>query len=1108
MSRTGPPTDQSARDDIATLLDQNLFVEAGAGTGKTTALIGRMVAMVLDRAMPIESIVAITFTERAASELRDRFRLSLEHVVRTEADGNRRDLAERALTDVDLAAISTLHGFARRILTEHPLEAGLPPAFDLLDEVTSRLAFDERWNDLERRLLDDPALSHTLLLAADLDITPGHLRDLAEKLDENWDLLVVTQSPPPEPVVDVGPLLAAMDDITILGRDDLPGDDKLQARIDAVASLRTEIASLTDDFDLLALLRAKRGLSTLKFGNPGAKAVWGDTKAEIIAAKKIAVEMWDTTIVDISAQVLRRLLHELIVGARTAAEERRHAGVLTFHDLLVDARNLLADPDVGPAVRTALNERYRAILLDEFQDTDPIQLELALMIADPVPRPGAPLDESSPAGGSIFMVGDPKQSIYRFRRADIALYLKARRSLPATPVALTENFRTTIEVIDWINAVFGCLIEAGDGQPEYVPLVGRRAAASIGSSVTLLGASAHSDLRADELRSMEAADVAAAVTTAVAAGWTVEDANGDERSCTFADIAVLIPSRTSLTDLEDAFDHADIPYRAESSSLLFGTAEVRDLLMVLRAIDDPFDDLTIIHALRTPYLGCGDDDLARWRIEFGGSWNHQFESPQAAPADHPVAEGLAWMGELHRARHHEGPSAILERLITERRVLELAAATPRPREVWRRVRLFADRARAFAEADGGSIRAFVNWSLAQAEDGSRVTETVLPEMDDDAVRILTIHGAKGLEFPITIVSGLSGAGRSGSTDVDLVFGPDGTPEAKVRKAQATHGYAVAQEASRAFDLAERLRLLYVATTRARDHLVVSLHRTEDADSDGRPADRSTPARQIAAALAALGTDAPDSDDLVPTSRSLPAPVVAEPPVRPERNDWRSERLAAIDAASGRQTLAATRIAAHASPDLPTNRARPGEAGRHGTAVGRAVHGALEHAPFDDADVSALAREHAINEGVADEVPRIETLIRAGLASDVVRAAAGARHWRELYVAAPLVDDPGSPVVEGFIDLAYLDDGPDEPGLVIVDYKTDAVVDDADRLAKASRYRLQGATYALAAERATGLTVKRVVFCFLSADGAVELDIEDLPSAMSDVADVVRDMTDG
>jgi hypothetical protein len=144
--------------------------------------------------------------------------------------------------------------------------------------------------------------------------------------------------------------------------------------------------------------------------------------------------------------------------------------------------------------------------------------------------------------------------------------------------------------------------------------------------------------------------------------------------------------------------------------------------------------------------------------------------------------------------------------------------------------------------------------------------------------------------------------------------------------------------------------------------------------------------------------------------------------------------------------------------------------------------------------------------VAEEVPRVETLIRAALASDVVRAAAGARHWRELYVAAPLVDDPGSPVVEGFIDLAYLDRGPEEPELVIVDYKTDAVVDDADRIAKASRYRLQGATYALAAERSTGLTVQRVVFCFLSGDGAVEVDIQDLPAAMAEVAEVVRDMT--
>ena len=1106
MSLTRIPADQSARHAIATRLDGNLFVEAGAGTGKTTALVGRMVALVLDGQMPVESIVAITFTELAATELRDRFRQALEDRAGAEVDEHRCQLLERALADIDLAPISTLHGFARRLLAEHPLEAGLPPAFDLLDEVSSRLAFDDRWSELRVRLLDDPDLSHTLLLAADLDITLDHLRQLAARLDERWDLLDPDPVAPPEPTVDFRPLIGALDAITVHGRPDALPDDKLQMRLDRVSGLHRDLAGTTDDFDRLEMLRDKSRRSTVTFGNAGSASVWGETKDEVMDAKRAAVLTWDATLVDVADQVIRRLLHELVIGTSAAATGRRHAGTLTFHDLLVNARNLLADPVAGPAVRAALHARYGAVLLDEFQDTDPVQLELALMIADPLSPPGSPLDQVTPSGGSIFVVGDPKQSIYRFRRADIALYLRARLSLPADAITLTENFRTTVGVLDWINAVFGRLIQAGQGQPGYVPLEGHRPSAATGPAVTLLGSVAHGEFSAGELRTLEAADVAAAITTAVADGWTVEDRNGTERACTFSDIAVLIPSRTSLTDLEDALDDASVPYRAESSSLLFGTNEVRDLLMVLRAIDDPSDDLAIVHALRTPYMGCGDDDLARWRIHYGGSWNHQADAPSTVPPGDPVAAGLAWLGEVHKTRHHEGPSAILERLIVDRRVLELATATPRPREAWRRARLLADRARAFAEADGGSIRAFVEWSLQQAEDGSRVTETVLPELDDDAVRILTIHGSKGLEFPITIVSGLSGGGNPGGSGLDLIFPDAGVPEVRIRKAQATNGYAAAAGVNGAFDRAERIRLLYVATTRARDHLVVSLHRTQDVDRSEEPEGGATPARQFAATLVALGADVPAADVLTATSRPLPASIALEPRPRQDRDSWAADRRAVIDAASSHQTLAATRIAAHAAPDLPVDRARPGEAGRHGTAVGRAVHGALEHAPFDDADVSALAREHAINEGVTGEAPRIESLIRAGLASDVVRAAAGARHWRELYVAAPLVDDPGSPVVEGFIDLAYLNGGPDEPGLVIVDYKTDAVVDDADRIAKASRYRLQGATYALAAERSTGLTVQRVVFCFLSGDGAVEVDIEDLPAAMAEVAEVVRDMT--
>ena len=1103
MTKADAPLDQEAREAIATRLEENLFVEAGAGTGKTTALVRRMVALVLDRSVAVESIVAITFTDRAAAELRDRFRRALEEAARTEADNGRRSLAEAGLVDIDMASLSTLHGFARRLLAEHPLEVGLPPTFDLLDEVGSRLAFEDRWIDLQNQLLADPTLATTLMLAADLGIGMAHLRRLARILDDRWDLLDPAPSAPPDPVVETGPLIAALGALVDMRLESPPAEDKLQAALDAVAHLRMELAAIDDDLARLEFLLDGPRFSTLKFGQPGSVNVWGEAKELAIEAKKDAMVAWEAIVHGVAGQVLRRLVHELVASTRQAAADRRVVGALTYHDLLVTARDLLIGEPSGALVRAALHDRYRHLLLDEFQDTDPVQLDLALLIADAVTAHGSALDQFAPTDGALFMVGDPKQSIYRFRRADITLYLDVQRSLAAVPITLSENFRTTTPILDWINAVFERLIRPDTGQPHYVPLTGRRRPAAAGPPVIVLGRTAHGESSADELRYLEAEDVAATITSALADRWQVED-DGRERDCRFSDIAVLLPSRTSLSILEEALETAGIPYRAESSSLLFATAEVRDLLMVLRAIDDPTNDLAVVNALRTPYLGCGDDDLARWRSGHGGSWNHQAEPPSDAPADHPVGTGLAWLGDLHRQRHHLGPSGILNRLVVERRVLELAGATVRPREVWRRVRLLADRARAFTEAGGGSLRAFVDWCLQQAEDDSRVHETLLPELDDDAVRILTIHAAKGLEFPVVIVSGLTAERRGGRSGVDILFPQDGQPEVKVSGDRTTDGYRTASRNDHQQDLAERLRLLYVATTRARDHLVVSIHRSGDHDPGEPPEAAPTPAARMAAALAACGPDAPDYSDLVPTDRPLPRAMPPTTEHLPDRSTWAEERRIALVEAARPGTLAATRIAAHAAPDVLADRARPGEAGRHGTAIGRAVHGTLEHMPFDGGDPATLAREHATNEGVAKDAPLVEALVHAALASDVVRAAAESRHWRELYVAAPLGDDIHT-LVEGFVDLAYLQEGPDGPGLVIVDYKTDAVLDDDDRVAKAARYRLQGATYALAAERATGLAVRRVVFCFLAEDGAVELDITDLPVAVAEAEATAREV---
>jgi ATP-dependent exoDNAse (exonuclease V) beta subunit len=237
----------------------------------------------------------------------------------------------------------------------------------------------------------------------------------------------------------------------------------------------------------------------------------------------------------------------------------------------------------------SLRARYTHLLLDEFQDTDPIQCDIAALLSSGDPTAGnRPWDDIEPEPGRLFVVGDPKQSIYRFRRADIGAFLRARDAFGARPVQLTRNFRSATPVIDFVNAVFGELIRPEpDSQPEYTPLAAERDTPAVGPAVVLLGTEPDDErTSADALREAEAADVAAVIATALAEGWTVSRRGADgtvtwER-CAPGDICVLLPARTSLPQLESALEDAGIPYRAETSSLVYGTREIRDLLVVLR----------------------------------------------------------------------------------------------------------------------------------------------------------------------------------------------------------------------------------------------------------------------------------------------------------------------------------------------------------------------------------------------------------------------------------------------------------------------------------------------------------------------------------------------
>ena len=595
MTTTPPPPDDAARSTIRHDLDRTLFVEAGAGAGKTSSLVDRIVNLIAN-GVPVTGIAAITFTEKAAAELRARLRAALIASL-TDADTAFTDRAEAALERLDHAAIGTLHSFARRILFDFPIEAGVPPGFTVLDELESNLAFDDRWEELLDDLLAEAEPEGGLVAGGrgfvelcefdGLNIKRS-VRGIAEDFAANWDLVEhgVAPDDPGRLHLDLADALAPVREMadSAIPPDD-PQAELVREMLDVVAQL-----DALDPFDGVAGLRHRLQLldGLEKLARParrrGQKGNWKNFGGgDALAAQRDRA----TAVVEAIERVRERVKahRRLVLGVvlRTfvldAATERMRAGRLEFHDLLVLARRLLAERG---DIRSLLHRRYERILLDEFQDTDPIQLEIAVRLTA---RPDDPDQEHGwrnlqPEPGRLFIVGDPKQSIYRFRRADISQYLLAAEQLGASAVTLSANFRSTSAVIGFANDVFDELISfEHDVQPAFQPLDPCRRAALLGhGTVSVLGAERHDDLdrswsgdlgAADELRRRESLDVAATISTAIADGWPVVEhsenhPDGVVRPCRPGDIAILLPSRLSLGALEYALREARVSYRAEN----------------------------------------------------------------------------------------------------------------------------------------------------------------------------------------------------------------------------------------------------------------------------------------------------------------------------------------------------------------------------------------------------------------------------------------------------------------------------------------------------------------------------------------------------------------
>lgn len=1116
--RTAPqPPDLADRDRIRDDLDTNLFVEAGAGAGKTTSLVGRILGLVRSD-VEIGQIAAITFTEKAAADLRRRLRDELQRASADALDLFDQQRYEAALDGLDHAPIGTLHAFARRILNEFPVPAGLPPGFGVLDELESNLAYEDRWSDLLERLLADPAPAGgavdggaELIQLLEFDgfgLRKG-FRRVAVGFHQNWDLVAsrVDTSPPlpfaPSTSRLLG-LIAGVLDVTC------PPDDK-QAHLQA--ELRTVTADLRAFDDTVAALPAVDAVARL-LNNPGRignKNNWksfggADALADLRSGEEAAR--------DEAAAILQRARDHRtrLIGALLGswvlegARQRAADGTVEFHDLLVLARRLVAS---HADIRAHLHDRYRRLLLDEFQDTDPIQLEIAVRLASAPEAPEQSTDWSTlrPLPGRLFIVGDPKQSIYRFRRADIAQYLRAADQIGAERAELTANFRSSQAVIDWVNHVFGRLITfQADAQPEYLPLDACRPHHRAHGSVRLLGVDAHDDLSqqkstADEVRSREAADVADAVATALHERWqVVDDETHELRECRPGDITILLPARTSLPALQAALVDRDIPYRAENSSVVYTTPDIRHVMLALHAADDPTNELALIAALRTALYGCSDVELYEWR-RGGGSWSIWRDPPDDL-VGHPVAEAIAHVRSLAERSTWWPPADLIASLVDERRLLDAVLDSPDARDVWRRVRYVVEQARAWCDAGGHGLRRYLAWVRLQASE-ARTADTILPEHDHDAVRIMTIHAAKGLEFPITVVTGLTTSPPGKSSDTVVWHRDSWTIASK----EGDELYDEFQPIDEQMSDAERRRLLYVACTRAVDHLVVSLHRL--------PPKHDAPANRLpsGALLAANGAAEPESGAaaLVPNpggwSIVRPTPDALE---WADADEWAAERAQALRHAGRRLTISATRLADDLAAELPAwsdpgaaddeglrkepvdLELPPWQRGRYGTAVGRAVHGTLQFCDLVTGhDIAALAAAQCAAEGIIGLESTVDALARSALTAPIVRTATQTEHHRELFVAATV----GDRVLEGYVDLLVRTPA----GFLIVDYKTDAWRAGAHRAERITRYRRQLAAYGVALERILGEPVVGGLLVHCRTSGAAEeISLDGWPGALAEL----------
>ncbi len=1068
MSARFTPVDEAARERARHDFDTSLVLEAGAGTGKTTLLVDRIFGLVCSGRAGLEQIAAVTFTENAATTMKLRLRERLERARADETlPGVERARAGAALEVLERAQVSTIHALCAAILQERPLECGVVPGFRVADETEADLLFAASWDEwLSQRLTGGGG--DLLLEAMDAEIPLENigpwgertsLRGLCRRLLEQRDLeplLAGADSDPGACRDAIAPLALRGLELALQAK----SGDALGDRLTALGRITLESQAL----EASALGGKLLAIEALKLNRVlGHKAHWPEGGAleearSISRGVSQALEAFRSRAAEsLHGRLARALQEALGLYARRKAE----AGVLDFLDLLLLTRDALKGND---AMRLHLRRRFRHLIIDEFQDTDPLQVEIAFLLA-------------GDRAGDLVVVGDAKQSIYRFRRAEAALFGEVARRAALRPgfavLHLVQNFRSRPAILGFVNRVFADLIRpsAETGQPEYEAIA---PPPGLPEAPSVLGLAFDAPFaEAESLLAAEADALARFLRTLSEGALQVRDPDsGALRRSRAGDVMVLSRRLTQMRVLEDALERAGLRFSVEGGKSFFDRQEVHETVAVLRAIEDPDDRLAIVAALRSSFFGVSDRDIVVFHL--AGGRLRAGEADASLPGAATLVPALGAIEELHQERLRVSVAALLERLFDRTRILAALTGTRSGERRASNLEKVATLARQATDLGVLSLRGFVR--LLEERIASAREEPDLPRTrpgDPDTLRILSIHKAKGLEAPVVAVFDSADNPRSAPDTVPLW--DEGRIAIGFRKGCQPPRWEELKRGEEAKAAAELRRLLYVACTRARDFLVLPRP-----PGDARVGEfwkdllaqlpRETDAECRLIDVASLPE--PDPPEPGPDLRALAGAAGDDPPA--ER--WTRERATLLEEAAYRpfRPIAATQVALReATPvALPA-----GGAGRN---FGSLVHQILEWIPFDEpARARGMASALAARFGLDPEAGlRAAEAVERTLALPVIaRARRAPRAFREL----PLVFPDGSDLVEGIVDLVFEEDGE----LVVVDYKSDAITAD-EALDRANHHAPQLRLYGRGLTQATGLPVKERLVLFTSLGTAVKV----------------------